>query len=561
MLGATGLHPILARLGSSFLAVGVLVGTLSFAASLTPSLIPRSYLIQGVLSGISAALGYGIGALAYWLWTYLELPQLRGRVLKAARIAIVGACIAIAVIFLWKTSGWQNSIRTLMELPPLDTANPFKIGAIACLVFAVLMILAFLFKYTFLLFSNWLGRFVPKRVSLVVGGLLAIALFWSVAQGLVVRFALRILDSSFQELDARIEDGLLKPEASYKTGSEASLLSWDDLGRQGRRFVSSGPTGVEIGAFFREGGMDPIRVYVGMNSAEMAEERANLALQELKRTGAFDRSILIVVVPTGTGMIDPGALDTVEYLHKGDVASVAMQYSYLASWLSLLVEPDYGAEAGKALFREVYAYWSSLPRDSRPKLYLHGLSLGAMNSELSASLYDIVADPFQGALWSGPPFPSRTWRSVTDGRNPGSPEWLPRFRDSSIFRFTNQNNALDIPDASWGPIRIVYLQYASDPITFFDAATLYREPDWMKGPRGPDVSEQVRWYPLITMLQLVVDMAIATTSPMGYGHVFAPQHYIDAWVAVTDPPNITADDIARLKALFRERGPIPASSG
>lgn len=68
-------------------------------------------------------------------------------------------------------------------------------------------------------------------------------------------------------------------------------------------------------------------------------------------------------------------------------------------------------------------------------------------------------------------------------------------------------------------------------------------------------------YPLITMLQLTVDMAIATTSPMGYGHVFAPQHYIDAWLAVTDPPNITTDDVARLKTFFVKRGTTPPSSG
>ena len=83
----------------------------------------------------------------------------------------------------------------------------------------------------------------------------------------------------------------------------------------------------------------------------------------------------------------------------------------------------------------------------------------------------------------------------------------------------------------------------------------------MKEPRGPDVSEQLRWYPLITMLQLTVDMAIATTTPMGYGHVFAPRHYIDAWLAVTDPPNITPDDVARLKALLAGRGATPANSG
>jgi uncharacterized membrane protein len=553
------LGTLLRKVAGSFLAAGILAGTLAFAASLTPSLIPRSYLVQGVLSGLSAAIGYGIGALAFWLWIYLELPQLRGRALRLTRIAVIGACVVIAAVFLWKTLEWQNSIRTLMGLAPLDTASPIRTGAVATVVFAVLILLGHLFRYTFRVFSRWLARFVPRRVSNLVGGALAILLFWSAAEGVVFRLALRILDSSFQELDALMEDDLARPMQPLKTGSAASLLSWEDLGRQGRRFIGSGPSGAEIGAFFGQEAFDPIRVYVGMHSADSAQARAKLALEELKRTGGFDRTILIVAVPTGSGMIDPAALDTAEYLHKGDTATVAMQYSYLASWLSLLIEPDYGAEAGKALFREVYSYWSSLPRAGRPKLYLHGLSLGAMNSELAADLYDVVADPFHGALWSGPPFPSRTWRSVTDGRNPGSPEWLPRFRDSSIFRFTNQKDALSLPDAKWGPMRIVYLQYASDPITFFDVATLYREPDWMQEPRGPDVSKEVRWYPLITMLQLTVDMAMATTSPMGYGHVFAPQHYIDAWMAVTDPPGITTEDVARLKELFIRRGKPPVS--
>ncbi|GGE55313.1 membrane protein [Agaricicola taiwanensis] len=559
MARALLLAGFLSKLGHSFLTVGILLGSLAFAASLTPSLIPRSYLVQGVLSGISAALGYGAGVLGYWLWNYLELPELQGRARKVARIVVFGACVVIAAVFLWKTLEWQNSIRVLMSLAPLDTASPLMTGAVAVVVFVVLMVLGYLFRYTFLVFSNWLARFLPTRVSYLLGGLLALVLFWSAAEGLIFRSTLRVLDSSFQELDALIEDDLARPNAPIKAGSSASLISWEDLGRQGRRFVSSGPTGSDIGAFFGQSAVDPVRVYVGMNSAETAHERAQLALQELKRTGAFERSILIIAMPTGTGWVDQAALDTVEYLHRGDVASVAMQYSYLASWLSLLVQPDYGLEAGNALFREVYAYWTSLPREGRPKLYLHGLSLGAMNSERSASLYDVIADPFQGALWSGPPFPSSTWRSVTDGRNPGSPEWLPRFRDSSVFRFTNQNNALNIEGAAWGPLRIVYLQYASDPITFFNASTLYHEPDWMKEPRGPDVSEQVRWYPLITMLQLTVDMAMATTSPMGYGHVFAPQHYIDGWMAVTDPPGITADDIARLKAFFSKRGTTPVS--
>ncbi|TCU20417.1 alpha/beta hydrolase [Rhizobium sullae] len=526
---------------------------LFFAGSLTPSMIPRTDLIQGVLSGLATALGYGIGLSVAATWTFLQLPAAKVRTARVIATAAVLACAVAALAALWKMPDWQNSVRLLMELEAVETGSRLRTALVAALVFLMLVLLGRLFTFCFVRVSTTFKRFVPVRISYVIGAIVATTLFWFAAEGILFRVALRVMDSSFQELDARMEDDIPRPTQPGKTGSPPSEVSWDDLGRQGRRFVSSGPTEAMIRDFFYGETLEPIRVYVGMNSAETAEERAELALRELKRTGAFERSILIIVAPTGTGMVDPAALDTVEYLHRGDVASVAVQYSYLASWLSLLVEPNYGSETAVALFRAVYNYWITLPRDGRPKLYLHGLSLGAMNSELSADLYDIIADPFQGALWSGPPFPSRTWRSVTNGRDPRTPEWLPRFRGGSVFRFTNQKNSLDIPGAVWGPMRIVYLQYASDPITFFDTATLYREPDWLRPPRGPDVSTEIAWYPVVTMLQLAVDMAIATTSPMGYGHVFAPEHYIDGWVAVTDPPNVTADDISRLKTFFANR--------
>jgi uncharacterized membrane protein len=542
--------PVLAK---SFSAVGLLVGILFFAASLTPSLMPRSFLVQGALSGFCAALGYGVGVAAVWLWRYLEIPVPRARVQKAAKWIAVILCIGTTGVFLWKAAQWQDTVRSLMGLEPVESVEPIELAAIALGIFLVIVLFARLFRQTFRLFSRWLNRFVPRRVSKVIGGVLAVALFWSVAQGVLFKVVLRMVDTSFRELDARIDDGSTRPSDPAKPGGPGSVLDWQNLGRQGRAFIASGPTGAQIGNFFNAKALDPIRVYVGLNSAETVDERARLALEELKRDGGFERSALIVIVPTGTGWVDPEGIDTVEYLHHGDIASVAVQYSYLSSWLSLLVEPGYGAEAGQALFREVYRHWVALPRDTRPKLYLYGLSLGAMNSELSAHLYDIIGDPFQGALWSGPPFQSRIWNSVTAGRNPGSPAWLPRFRDGSIIRFTNQDNALNIPDAVWGPIRIVYLQYASDPVTFFDFHALYREPEWMKYPRGPDVSPSLRWIPGVTMLQLLFDMAIATTSPMGYGHVYAPEHYIDSWIAVTDTQGIQPDDISRLKAFFFER--------
>ncbi|WP_349436887.1 alpha/beta-hydrolase family protein [Pararhizobium sp. A13] len=543
----------LLRLWTSLSTPGLLVGILFFAASLTPSLIPRPYPMQGVLSGCSLAAGYGLGVFGRWLWFYLELPGVMPDVERGVKAAALLVAGATAIAFLWQASRWQNSVRSLMGLEPVQTAEPVELAIIAFFVFLLFVALARLFAMTFAFLSRKLERVTPKPVARVLGILLAFALFWSIADGVLFKAALRLADSSFRELDALIDSDLAPPADPSKTGSTASLIPWGDLGFRGREFVASGPTGEKIGTFLRQPALEPIRVYVGLNAAKTAKERAALALAELKRVGAFERSILIVVVPTGTGWVDPAAMDTVEYLHRGDVASVALQYSYLTSWLSLLVEPSYGAEAGEALFRQVYDHWTTLPKDKRPKLYLHGLSLGALNSERSADLFDVIGDPFQGALWSGPPFESAGWRSVTAGRDPGSPAWLPRFRDSSVIRFTAQKNALDISGAQWGPMRIVYLQYASDPVTFFDFHALYREPDWMKQPRGLDVSPDLTWYPVVTMLQLALDMAMATTSPMGYGHVYAPEHYVDAWMAVTDPQGLAPGDVDRLKAMVSKR--------
>ena len=544
----------------SLSAAGLVLGTLFFAASLTPTLLPRTYLTQGVLSGCSFAIGYGIGVLARWLAEYLELPKPKGRILRIAKLIAAAACLLVAAVFLWRAAEWQNSIRKVMALEPVDTSHPLEVGLVALVTFLILIVVARIFQLIFGFVSTRLRRFVPARISHVIGIAVAVVLFWSVIDGVLFRFALHVADSSFREFDALIEPERAQPADPMKTGSEASLLRWDELGRAGREYIVSGPRSPDLDAFSGRSALEPIRVYVGLRSAETAVERAQLALAELKRTGAFERSVLIIVMPTGTGWIDPAAMDTVEYLHNGDIASVAMQYSYLTSWLSLLVEPGYGGEAARALFSEVYGYWTTLPKDSRPRLYLHGLSLGAMSSELSSELFEVLADPYQGALWSGPPFTSRIWRSVTTHRNPGSPAWLPRFRDGSFVRFTNQENALPAAGTRWGPMRYVYLQYASDPVTFFDYRSLYEKPAWMNAPRGPDVSPELRWYPIVTFLQLGLDMAMATTTPIGYGHVFAAEHYVDPWIELTEPQGWTPADIARLKEKLTQQRHEPPDS-
>jgi uncharacterized membrane protein len=228
---------------------------------------------------------------------------------------------------------------------------------------------------------------------------------------------------------------------------------------------------------------------------------------------------------------------------------VAVQYSYLPSMLALPTDGAYGAENARALFQAVYGHWTRLPKDTRPALYLYGVSLGALNTERSFDLHDIIGDPFRGVLLTGPPFRSELWHHMTAERRPDSPAWLPRFRDGSVVRFMNQQGGLEVGDAPWGPFRIAFLQYASDPMTFFSVGSLFFEPDWMRGARAPDVSPALRWYPIVSTVQLAADMAVANAPPPGFGHNFAAEHYIDAWRALMEPDGWTDADVGRLKAL------------
>ena len=69
-----------------------------------------------------------------------------------------------------------------------------------------------------------------------------------------------------------------------------------------------------------------------------------------------------------------GDTDTLEYLHDGDVATVAVCNILSGQLLRRWSNPEYGGEMARALFTEVYGYWTGSLKESRPKF--HGPGLG-----------------------------------------------------------------------------------------------------------------------------------------------------------------------------------------
>ena len=541
-------------LETTFSGVGLTVAAWFFALSLLPSLLPRAAVVQGIVSGVTVMIGYGLGAAAQAVWHYLGIPSVPGRAHRFLVMLFVGLGLWAAVFTGWRQVGWQNEIRTLYGMQPASpTVWPVIIIVTAVLAVVVLVVarsLRLLFDTVF----RWLGRRMPRRVAVVVGLVLLLTLIWSLLTGVLVNGFFAVANNIFAPRDSLVAADMHRPLSPERSGAPQSLSRWELLGRQGRYFVGGGPTVAQLNAVNGGGAKEPIRVYAGLKSADTVQGRADLVLEELKRTGAFQRKVLVVATTTGTGFLDQNGTDPIEFLWNGDTAIAGVQYSYLPSWISLLADQDAVRETSRVVFDTVHQYWATLPVGARPRFYLYGLSLGSLGVESILSSVNVINEPIDGALMSGPTFVNELHARLTAQRQPGSPAYLPIYEQGRTVRFTAEQDGLGRGSAPWGPTRVVYLQHASDPIVFFSPSLAFSSPEWLaNGERGPDVSPRMGWFPLVTMWQVLLDLPGAGSIPWGYGHLYSVTANLESWVGVTNPPEWTAAKTAKLAAVLEKR--------
>lgn len=534
--------------------IGLTCATWAFAASLVPSLLPRAGWLQGIVSGVTVAVGYGLGAGAHALWGRLGIPGLRGRTRGLLIAVLVGLGGLGAVHNAWRLVGWQNEIRRTFGMEPTSPTIWPVIVLVTVLLATALVVLGRSIRLLVRESTSRLGRRLPPRLSRVIGIALVVVLTWGLWTGVIVRTFFAAANATFAPQDTIGTYGTTRPSAPERSGTTQSLTRWEDLGRYGRVFVRGGPSVASLEAVNGPGARQPIRVYAGLQSAPTVQGRADLVLAELRRTGAFDRKVLVVATTTGMGLLDRHATNTLEYAWNGDTAIAGVQYSYLPSWISLLADQEEVVETSRAVFETVREHWATLPEGDRPALYLYGLSLGATGVEGVLTSVDILNASVDGALLVGPPFVNDLHARLVAGRDAGSPASLPVYAGGGTVRFLDEHGGLEQTPGPWGPTRVAYLQHASDPVTHFSADLAFDRPAWLSdGERGPDVSERMGWFPVLTMWQVLADMPSAGEVPDGYGHMYSFEANLRAWVAVTDPPSWTDERGRRILDALERR--------
>jgi uncharacterized membrane protein len=542
--------------------VGITFGALFFCLSLTPSLLPRDWLFQGLIGGLNAAIGYGIGTFAERLLHRFVLRRRTWwppskRVWYGMKTVTVAGSATACVLMLIPAAAWQRQVSAVMGMEGPSTVSYLRTLIIAVLVGGVCVgvarvVLDVIKTMARVFIRRW---HLHDETALFIGTAIVVVLVVTLINGVLIRGFFAGANRVFQPQNTTTRAGITQPTVPERSGSPMSFAAWETLGFQGRNFVAAGPQVAELTRLNGRPAKEPIRVYVGLQTAGTDDARMAVMLSELERTGAFDRKVLVIIPTTGTGWINPVAARSLEMMYNGDTALVGSQYSYLPSWISFLADEEKSMDSGRMMIDAIHDRWLQLPPNHRPKLVLYGESLGSMAGQGAFGwLPDIARMGFSSVLWVGPPNASPLWKGITVRRDPGTPEVEPRYDNGRTVRFSQATDTAEIvgdTSAPWEGTRVLFLQHSSDPIVWWSPDLLFARPDWLKEPPGRDRTASMRWYPIITFWQVAADMTNAATVPGGHGHNYGDL-VLDGWAAVAPPDGWTPHDTERVRVALEQ---------
>ncbi len=337
------------------------------------------------------------------------------------------------------------------------------------------------------------------------------------------------------------------PTRSTVTAGPTSLISFEDIGKEGRRFVLMALTAEEIAEVMGEPARNPIRAVAGFESAATPEARADLALAELDALGAYERSVIVVAAPTGVGYVNYSFAEALEYLTRGDCAIVVPQYALVPSALALN-QTKAGVRMQSLILRGIRDRVALMPAEARPRLLQFGESLGAQVA------LDIAADGtaafddlgLERGLYLGTPFRTRLWDRWFADPTQVDP-------DAMLGRVSQAD---EIPSLA-ASVRHVQVIHHDDPINKFSYDSVIRTPWWMGDPRTrpPRVPKETRFRPLTTFILNLIDLKNGMNGRPGAFERIGHDYRIELCDAIRHTYRLPATDeqAKRIEAALRAR--------
>ena len=522
--------------------IGIVGALVMYGVSVSPSLLARSWQWHAVASGVLSAVGYIVG-LTIQRFYALVVPRLGVQITAPQSVSIAFRAVLLLGFFLWFLRWLLQSYRERKRANHLvgmrgETLGEYLLGTF-CAFILMLALLGFAWGL------QWIGRAIVIVLSqwmhmvfaLALSLLILVVIVYALTSKVLLKLGINFFTSHARKMNNRTAKGIVQPQVPERSGSPQSRSSWRAVGGQGRVFLGRGPSCADIEAVTGCSAMEPIRVYAGMpEEGQSLQSAADLVVEELHRTGAFDRAVILIATSTGSGWVDEWQVQPLEYLTRGNCATASMQYSFVPSSINFLTDLDVSEEAAVILFETIRRAVDEIPEDRRPALFVCGESLGAYASQhVFSGIVDVLSRT-DGALWVGTPAFTPMHAELTAIRHRGSPEVAPVVANGRHVRFVNvpENLWADVYGrelGDWNYPRVVYAQHPSDPVVWWNSELVWHKPDWISEKVDGDVSPHMQYTRGATYIQVLVDMPVAGTAPGGHGHTYH-EELIPLWEAI-----------------------------
>ena len=522
--------------------IGVVGALVMYGVSVSPSLLARSWQWHAVASGVLSAVGYIVG-LTIQRFYALVVPRLGVEITAPKAVSIAFRAVLLLGFFLWFLRWLLQSYRERKRANHLVGMRGETLGEYLLGTFCAFILMLFLLGIAWGL--QWIGRAIVIVLSqwmhmvfaLALSLLILVVIVYALTSQVLLKLGINFFTRHARKMNNRTAKGIVQPQVPERSGSPQSRSSWRAVGGQGRVFLGRGPSRADIEAVTGCSAMEPIRVYAGMpEEGQSLQSAADLVVEELHRTGAFDRAVILIATSTGSGWVDEWQVQPLEYLTCGNCATASMQYSFVPSSINFLTDLDVSEEAAVILFETIRRAVDEIPEDRRPALFACGESLGAYASQhVFSGIVDVLSRT-DGALWVGTPAFTPMHAELTAIRHRGSPEVAPVVANGRHVRFVNvpENLWEDVYGrelGDWNYPRVVYAQHPSDPVVWWNSELVWHKPDWISEKVDGDVSPHMQYTRGATYIQVLVDMPVAGTAPGGHGHTYH-EELIPLWEAI-----------------------------
>ena len=522
--------------------IGVVGALVMYGVSVSPSLLARSWQWHAVASGVLSAVGYIVG-LTIQRFYALVVPRLGVEITAPQSVSIAFRAVLLLGFFLWFLRWLLQSYRERKRANYLVGMRGETLGEYLLGTFCAFILMLALLGIAWGL--QWIGRAIVSVLSqwmhmvfaLALSLLILVVIVYALTSQVLLKLGINFFTRHARKMNNRTAKGIVQPQVPERSGSPQSRSSWRAVGGQGRVFLGRGPSCADIEAVTGCAAMEPIRVYAGMpEEGQSLQSTADLVVEELHRTGAFDRAVILIATSTGSGWVDEWQVQPLEYLTRGNCATASMQYSFVPSSINFLTDLDVSEEAAVILFETIRRAVDEIPEDRRPALFVCGESLGAYASQhVFSGIVDVLSRT-DGALWVGTPAFTPMHAELTVIRHRGSPEVAPVVANGRHVRFVNvpENLWSDVYGrelGDWNYPRVVYAQHPSDPVVWWNSELVWHKPDWISEKVDGDVSPHMQYTRGATYIQVLVDMPVAGTAPGGHGHTYH-EELIPLWEAI-----------------------------